>query len=89
MGGLYASGRIVDLIVLLVVIEAIALLAWGRRSAGGPDAATVILALLPGALLLLALRAALTSAPWPQTALWLAASGLAHAADLRRRLSRH
>lgn len=45
----------------------------------------VLLALLPGALMVLALRAALTSDAWLPVAGWLAASLPAHLADLRRR----
>ena len=48
----------------------------------GLDAA---LRLLPGALMLLALRAALTGAGWPWIALALAASFPVHLADLARR----
>ena len=43
------------------------------------------LRLLPGALMLLALRAALTGAGWPWIALALAASFPAHLADIARR----
>jgi hypothetical protein len=50
---------------------------WGGRAAA--------LRLLPGALMLLALRAALLGLCWPWIALALAASFPAHLADLRRR----
>ncbi|WP_232089654.1 hypothetical protein [Sphingomonas sp. HMP6] len=53
----------------------------GRGWRGG-DAA---LRLLPGALMLLALRAALTGGGWPWIALALAASFPAHLADIARR----
>ncbi|MET3827605.1 MULTISPECIES: hypothetical protein [Sphingomonas] len=43
------------------------------------------LRLLPGAMMLLALRAALTGLAWPWIALALAASFPAHLADLARR----
>jgi hypothetical protein len=57
---------------------------WLTRARGWrPDAAA--LRLLPGALLLLALRAALTGQAWPWIALALAASFPAHLADLARR----
>ena len=48
----------------------------------GGDAA---LRLLPGAMMLLALRAALTGMAWPWIALALAASFPVHLADLARR----
>ncbi|WP_404372821.1 hypothetical protein AB5I39_06795 [Sphingomonas sp. MMS24-J45] len=43
------------------------------------------LRLVPGALMMLALRAALTGAGWPWIALALAASFPAHLADIARR----
>jgi len=45
----------------------------------------VVLALLPGALLLIALRAALTGAGWAWVALFVTLSLPAHLADMRRR----
>jgi len=85
IGAWIESGRIVDLILLLVVLEALGL-AWWLRGRGG------ILPLLPnlaaGACLLLALRAALVGAGWPWIAAPLAASLAAHLADLGTRLRR-
>jgi hypothetical protein len=79
VSALFASGHAVDIVLAVMMIEAIALIARGRA------AATVVLAFLPGALILLAVRAALTDAGWPWVALALAASFPAHLADLRRR----
>ena len=64
----------------VILAEAMWLMLWQRR-----NALDVGLALLPGALMLLATRAALTGAPWYHVSLWLAASFPAHLADLRRR----
>lgn len=47
-------------------------------------AANAMMRLLPGALMMIALRLALTKAAWPWIALALAASFPAHIADLRR-----
>lgn len=52
---------------------------------GGWSKGTATLRLLPGALMMLALRAALTGLGWPWIAAWLALSFPAHLADLRRR----
>lgn len=52
---------------------------------GGWRARDAALRLLPGALMMLALRAALTGATWPWIALPLAASFPLHLADLARR----
>ena len=79
MSGLFASGHAVDIVLAVMLVEMIVLIA--RRG----KAATIILAFLPGALILLAVRAALTGAGWQWVALALAASFPAHLADLRRR----
>lgn len=80
MSALFASGHAVDIVLAVILVEGIVLIARRRDAA-----ATVVLALLPGALILLAVRTALTDAAWPWTALWLAASFPAHVADLSRR----
>lgn len=67
--------------MLAVLALEAAWLILGRRR---PPVA-VLLALLPGALMVLALRAALTGAGWPVVAFWLAASLPVHLADLHRR----
>jgi len=80
MSDLFASGRAVDLVLLFLALEVVALGLWWR---GG--AINALVAALPGACLLLALRAALTGAHWPWVALWIAMSLPAHLADLTRR----
>ncbi|MGH1573104.1 hypothetical protein ACRAWG_23540 [Methylobacterium sp. P31] len=77
---LFASGRIVDAILLLVAGEAL-LLAWlGRR--GGPSLPGLLANLASGAALMLALRAALVGAGSAAIAGWLLAGLAAHLADL-------
>jgi hypothetical protein len=85
---LFASGRIVDLILAVLVAETAALWAWRRRTGRGVPPAELLGFLLAGACLLLALRAALTGAGWPAVALWLLLAGLAQAYDLRGRWRR-
>jgi hypothetical protein len=85
MDRLFASGRIVDLILALVALEALGLLAYHRRTGRGPAPADALSNLLSGACLMLALRGALVGAWWGWVALPLLASLLAHLADLRRR----
>ncbi|MFZ5705822.1 MAG: hypothetical protein ACOY5R_11225 [Pseudomonadota bacterium] len=53
--------------------------------AGRWTVADAALRLLPGALMMVAVRLALVDAPWPLIALTLAASFPIHLADLRRR----
>ena len=83
MGALFASGRAVDLVLLVLAAE----WAWLTWRPGSPRGRTVdrALALLPGACLLLALRAALTGAPWPWVAAGVTASLPFHLADVARR----
>lgn len=80
MEWLIRSGHAVDLILIVMLAEA-AWLRFGRRVA----TIDIALALLPGALILLAARAALAGAGWPMIALPLALSFPVHLADLRRR----
>lgn len=83
-----ASGRIPQLIALLVVIEAL-LLFWlwrSRRIGIAPRA--VLGSLASGACLMLAVAAAARAAPWQDVALLLLLSLLAHLADLTLRWGR-
>jgi hypothetical protein len=87
---LFASGRIVDLILALMVLEAIILLVYRSVTGRGVPAVGLLINLLAGAFLLMALRSALTNAtaldaPWGDTAAWLALALVAHVADLARR----
>ncbi|WP_439814962.1 hypothetical protein [Zavarzinia sp. CC-PAN008] len=79
LGDLVDSGHVVDLILAVLVLEVLALGLWRRRLMA------MLVAALPGACLLLALRCALTDAGWPWVALWLALSFPAHLLDLWRR----
>ena len=79
MSEFFASGHAVDVVLGFMVLEAIWLIARSRA------ALTVCLMLAPGALMLLALRAALTEADWYWIALPLTVSLPLHLADLRHR----
>ena len=83
MAGFFASGHAVDFVLLVMAAE-FAVLSL-RRTASGADRLDRVLALMPGVCMLLALRAALTGAPWPWVAAALAASFPFHLADLARR----
>ena len=69
-----------DLVLAVIAAELIWLTQWR-----GWRAADAVLRLGPGALMLLALRAALTGADWRWIALPLLLSFPVHLADLRRR----
>jgi hypothetical protein len=85
---LFATGRVVDLILGLVVLEAVLLLAWRWRSGGGLALIDIAANLAAGAFLMLALRSALVGDPWTSTAPWLLAGLTAHLLDLWRRWPR-
>lgn len=80
-----ASGRLVDLILVFMMLEVIALLIYRARSNRGMDLLDIVLSLIPGAFLLLALRAALTGLPWFWIALALTAALPSHLLDIARR----
>ncbi len=88
MAEVFASGRIVDLILGFMVLEGLALAVYWRSTGRGISPGALFGILLPGALLLLALRAALSGEPWPWIAIWLGTALLAHLHDLRRRWRR-
>jgi hypothetical protein len=74
-----ASGRAIDVMLVVLLIELVWLVVRGR------EPMSVALALLPGALIVIALRGAVTGADWWWIAAPLAASLPVHLADLRRR----
>ncbi|NBB81864.1 MAG: hypothetical protein GVY28_00495 [Alphaproteobacteria bacterium] len=88
MTELFASGRIVEAILVLVVLEAVGLIALRRFRGLGPPLAPTLINLLSGAALLLALRAALVGSGWVWVALWLLAGLAAHLGDLALRWQR-
>ena len=80
MTGFFASGQAVAVVLAVLIAEFVLLVAWRRA-----PPLTVALALLPGALMLLALGAALVGADWRWVALPLTLSLPVHLADLVRR----
>lgn len=78
----FASGHAVDFVLVVLAVEAVWLM---LRRCSPSDVLTM---LLPAALILLGLRAALTGMAWPWIAAPLALSFPAHLADLRRRFGR-
>ena len=75
----FTSGRAVDLVLVVMAVEALVLVSTKRR------VLTVVLTILPGAAMMLALRAAMTGAGWQWVAIWLTVSLPLHLADLRHR----
>jgi hypothetical protein len=85
MGALFANGRIIDCIFLLIVAEVTILILIRKKTGRGLRPVDLILSLLAGVALLFALRAALLGLAWPIVALFLFVSLLAHLTDLSRR----
>ena len=79
MEQLFASGHAVDIVLIVLALEAAWLLVRGSKTTD------VILMLAPAALMLAALRVALTDGDWRIMAILLAASFPVHLADLKRR----
>ena len=82
---LIASGRAIDGILALMLIESIALILIGRKLSRAIPAVQVLVSIGAGAALLLALRAALLGFAWQWISLWLVAALVAHILDLRYR----
>ncbi|TKD52269.1 hypothetical protein FBR43_12025 [Sphingomonas baiyangensis] len=77
MSAFFASGHAADLILAILAAEALLL-----RRRGWP-VIRILTRLGPGALMIVALRLALTEAAWPWIAVALALSFPLHLADLR------
>jgi hypothetical protein len=79
MQGYFTSGHAIDIVLAFMAVEALVLVARRRSPL------TVALTILPGAAMMLALRAAMTGGSWQIIALWLTVSLPLHLADLRHR----
>jgi hypothetical protein len=88
MADMFAGGRLVDLILVLVVIEAAGLILYWRRFRRGVAPFDLLPNLCAGAFLLLALRVTIAGASWMMASSCLAAAGLAHLTDVYRRWRR-
>jgi hypothetical protein len=75
----FASGRAVDVVLLVLAVEA----AWLKYR--GWHWLDIVAALLPAVLMMVALRAALTGMAWPFISLPLALAFPVHLYDVKRR----
>ncbi|MEO3471067.1 hypothetical protein AAFN86_04305 [Roseomonas sp. CAU 1739] len=87
MADLIQSGRVADLVILCLVLETAVLGLYRWRTGRGLTGKAITMLVLPGMMLALALRAALTGAPWTWIVISLGAALLAHLADLHCRIS--
>jgi hypothetical protein len=82
MAELFASGRMIDVILFLVLLEVIALALLRRIIPRTPRFAALAPNLAAGFFLLIALRAAIANARWELIALPLTLALVAHSIDL-------
>jgi hypothetical protein len=75
----FASGRAVDVVLLVLAVEAV----WLKHR--GWNWRDIVAALLPAVLMMIALRAALTGLAWPFISLPLALAFPVHLYDIKRR----
>lgn len=87
MEQLFASGRIVDAILVLMLAEYLGLRWYLARRGRRGTLPGLEGYLLSGAFLLIALRVALTGGEWLWIAAFLLAAFVVHLIDLRRRLA--
>jgi hypothetical protein len=85
MNDFFVSGRAIDLIIICMIVQALVLTAYFRKTGLGVAPQEFLPNLLSGAFLMLAVRCALTGAWWGWVALLLLSSLAAHLADMRRR----
>lgn len=85
MSALFASGALIDLVLVVALVEGIALSVFHRATGKGVAPQEFGANLVAGLLLMLAVRNVLVGTWWGWTALCLMGSGAAHGADLRRR----
>lgn len=88
MAELFASGRLVELILGIVAVEAALLLIVWRSKGRGVSPGDLLPNLCSGAFLLLALRLSLGGVGWEWCCVSLAAAGALHLVDLNRRWRR-
>ncbi len=85
MAGVFASGRVVDLVLIVLAVELAILAAYRRVTGRGFRFLTLLPNALAGASLVVALRTALTGMDWTWTASALLAALVAHIWDLASR----
>lgn len=88
MAEFFTSGRVADLILLVLLLEGVALWVHHGRTGRGISLHAVLPFLLAGAAFALSLRAALTGAGWPWVAVPLIGALVAHLWDLVARWRR-
>jgi hypothetical protein len=88
MDELLLSRRLIEIVIAVTLIEAVALTVYHRVTGNGVAPKEFGANLVAGLCLMLALRGVLAGNGWGWTALLLVGSGLAHGSDLWRRWKR-
>lgn len=76
------AASLVDLVLILVALEAVAIVWWHRTPDRRRNGVALLVTLAAGAILMLAVRLALSGTPPPMILALLTAAGFAHLADL-------
>jgi len=84
----FTSGRVVDLILVFVFLEAVFIAVHRGKTGRGVRLREFASGMLSGVFLLLALRCALVGERWPWIATWLLFALIAHLSDLAGRRPR-
>ncbi len=85
MSGLFASGHIIDAILVLTLLECLFIAGYHARTGRGPEPAPFVVNVLSGVCLMIALRCALIGAWWGWISVCLLGSLAMHLLDLMRR----
>jgi hypothetical protein len=85
MTGLFSSGRLIDIVMVITLLEGAFLLTLHRTTGLGVAPRDFVLNMASGLCLMLALRLALSGAGWQVSALCLMAAGGLHAVDIYKR----
>ena len=80
------GGGLIDTIIAITLLETATLLAYHYQTKRGLAPRDYLLNVISGLCLMLALRCTVQASPWYFTALFLMAAGIAHVADIARRL---
>lgn len=85
MAQLFIDGQIADLVLAVMLLEAVVLTVWHRLSGKGIAPPDLLPSLLGGVGLVLALRCAITGTGWEWIAFSLGLALIGHVVDLARR----
>ena len=80
------SGELIDVIIVITLLEAAALMAYHHQTKRGLPPRDYLLNVMSGLCLMLALRCCVFSSGWQLIALFLTGAGVAHVADIAQRL---